>query len=323
MPSSDPPALLARLSPSRAKDFLQCPKLFYYKTVLKIPTPGTEATLRGTLAHYAFEHVFDHPRGERGVDVALSYVRPAWKVLTEPLAERDSVEEGSPEDVLRKDTGSYRDLHAEGSKGEAALLATAADAREVVPEDATEDLLTSTEAVVRSWYAMENPDKFDPLEREFHLQAKVGDATLHGFIDRLDRIEAKDGTVRYYISDYKTGKVPSARFAEEAFFQLDVYATLVKAMLGVTVHQLRLIYVKAGRPDAVLTRPVDARRLERTEAKVSALWRAINTAAAKDDFKPRKQVLCDWCFFKSVCPAHHPELEGLTPEEVKERLGVK
>lgn len=194
---------ISALSPSRAKDFLQCPRLFFYKTILGLKTPPSEATLRGTLAHYAFERIFDHPVGERGPEVALGYADAAWSVVTEPLRERASVEAGSFEDRLRLAEGRYRDLHAPGSPGEKRLLDEAAAALELVPAERVESFLETVRGVVRGWYAMENPEKFTPTERELYVRARIGSATVHGFIDRFDSVPTKEGTVRNYVSDYK------------------------------------------------------------------------------------------------------------------------
>jgi len=194
---------VSALSPSRAKDFLQCPRLFFYKTILGMSTPPSEATLRGTLAHYAFERVFDHPAGERGTDVALGYADAAWHVVVDPLRERADVVPGSFEARLRDVEGRYRDLHEPGSAGEARLLAESAAARGVVPDERVEGFRETVRAVVRGWYAMENPDKFTPAERELYVRARVGTATVHGFIDRFDAIPSRDGAVRHYVSDYK------------------------------------------------------------------------------------------------------------------------
>lgn len=191
------------LSPSRAKDFMQCPRLFFYKTILGLRTPGSEATLRGTLAHHAFERIFDHPVGERGQDVAVGYADAAWEVVVDPLRDRAAVEPGSLEARLRDVEGRYRDLHEPGSPGERRLLDEAAAALEIVPLERSEEFLETVRSVVRGWYGMENPEKFTPTERELYVRARVGQATVHGFIDRFDSITGKDGSTRHYVSDYK------------------------------------------------------------------------------------------------------------------------
>ena len=191
------------LSPSRAKDFLQCPRLFFYKTILGLKTPPSEATLRGTLAHYAFERVFDHPVGERGVETALGYADAAWDVVVEPLRERSAVTPGSFEARLRDAEERYREHHEPGSSSEKRLLEEAESARALVPAERVEAFRETVRAVVRGWYAMENPEKFTPTERELYVRAKVGSATVHGFIDRFDAIPGKDGNPRHFVSDYK------------------------------------------------------------------------------------------------------------------------
>jgi len=182
---------------------MQCPRLFFYKTILGLRTPPSEATLRGTLAHYAFERIFDHPVGERGVDTALGYVDAAWKVVVDPLCERANVAPDSFESRLRDAEERYRESHTPGSPGEKRLLEEAESARALVPDDRLEGFLETARSVVRGWYSMENPEKFTPAERELYVRAEVGPATVHGFIDRFDAIPGACGTAHHYVSDYK------------------------------------------------------------------------------------------------------------------------
>ena len=47
-----------------------------------------------------------------------------------------------------------------------------------------------------------------------------------------------------------------------------------------------------------------------------ALWNAIQTSCARDDFRPRPGPLCEWCSYQAYCPAFGgdpemaPELRG-------------
>lgn len=309
------------ISPSRARDYLQCPKLFFYKTVLGIATPPTTATLRGTLAHYVFEHIFDHPAGERGPATALEYIEPAWRMTVDPLVERATVPIGSPEDRLRSADRRYRDLHEPGSATERRLLEEATSARTLVPLADEAPFLDSVRAAVVGWYEMEKPDKFTPTDRERYVRAKLGKVPVHGYIDRLDVVTLSSGATRTYVSDYKTGKKPSPRFEDEAFFQLEVYAAALLAADGIKVDELRLLYTNEGRKDSVIKRRVDQAALDRVHKKVAAVWDGIAQAHRKGVWPTRKQTLCDWCYFKPVCPAWHPELEGMLPEEIEYRLG--
>lgn len=279
-----------RLSPSRASDFLQCPRLFYYKTILGLATPGTIHTVRGTLVHLVAERLFDLPRGERTRDAAIALIRPCWDALAHPAA------------LAAADPGSDAYRHA---------AEKAADLAAIVGPDVEAEFLDSVVDCINGWFAMEDPNRFDPIGVELHLQARLLGVTMHGLIDRLDRIEWPDGSIRYIISDYKTGKVPADRYLDKAFFALRVYAALLFEMCGIVADQLRLVYVRAGRRDAVKTQPVTPATIEATKRKVDALWRQIVRAAERRAFAPNPGPLCDWCHFRDVCPAFNPELSGI------------
>lgn len=197
--------LPSRISPSRAKEYVQCPRLFYYKTILKMPTPGSIAMMRGTLAHAAFEMIFDFPRGERTKENAVPYVRAAWDATINPFKPQSEVVEDSAEWKMRLNMKAFGEEYTENSAKKERALANVASAKALLQEDGSEEeLLTSAEVMVENWFNIENPNRFEPVGREVHLQAKALNITLHGFIDRLDRIEMPNGEVRWYISDYKS-----------------------------------------------------------------------------------------------------------------------
>tara|TARA_Y100000294_G_scaffold147600_1_gene143604 strand:+ start:116 stop:754 length:639 start_codon:yes stop_codon:yes gene_type:complete len=86
------------LSPSRAVDFLQCPRKFYEKVVTRrVVFQATEASLRGTLTHHALDHIFDHPASKRTPDNAVPYVRSHWTeaVTNETCVVARSTSQGS------------------------------------------------------------------------------------------------------------------------------------------------------------------------------------------------------------------------------------
>ena len=269
-----------RLSPSRLQEYQQCPKRFFYSTILKLRSAATEATTKGTLAHYAFEHIFDHPRGERNATNAVPYVRVHWEELREQSSYAKLVELG---------------------------------------DDAIEAMLLEAEQMVRNWFDIETPDNFDPEGRERWVRGLLGRAGVHGIIDRLDRIE-RDGEVRWYVSDYKTGKRPDDRYIAKAFFAMNVYATLLFEELGVVAHELRLLYVKNGNKEDIRRQRVTPESIERTRREVGAIYDAIVRDAKAGEFKPKTGPLCNWCDFQNMCPAFHPELAGIAIEEVVARF---
>jgi putative RecB family exonuclease len=57
--------MVPALSPSRASDFKQCPLLYRFRTIDKLPSPPSPAAARGTLVHAVLERLFDLPADER------------------------------------------------------------------------------------------------------------------------------------------------------------------------------------------------------------------------------------------------------------------
>jgi putative RecB family exonuclease len=55
----------ASLSPSRASDFMQCPLLYRFRVIDRLPEKPSEAATRGTLVHAVLERLFDAPAAER------------------------------------------------------------------------------------------------------------------------------------------------------------------------------------------------------------------------------------------------------------------
>ena len=73
------------------------------------------------------------------------------------------------------------------------------------------------------------------------------------------------------------------------------------AVPGAMPRVLRLLYLKDAE---VCDYAPDAEELVRFERTVVALWRAIEQATARQDFRPRPSRLCDWCAHRALCPAY-------------------
>src|SRR2546423_14670159 len=80
MATADPQPGMRRpaLSPSRASDFKQCPLLYRFRAVDRLPETPTKAQLRGTLVHSVLERLFALPQPERLADPARGPLEPAW-----------------------------------------------------------------------------------------------------------------------------------------------------------------------------------------------------------------------------------------------------
>ncbi|MFI8188982.1 RecB family exonuclease [Streptomyces sp. NPDC085946] len=195
------------LSPSRASDFMQCPLLYRFRVIDRLPEKPSEAATRGTLVHAVLERLFDAPAAERTAPRAKSMVPGQW-------------------DRLRESRPDIMELFADDPDGE--RLAR---------------WLGEAERLVERWFTLEDPSRLEPAERELFVEAELDSGLrLRGIIDRVD--VAPTGEVR--IVDYKTGKAPRPEYAEGALFQMKFYALVVWRLKQVVPRRLQLVYLGSG-----------------------------------------------------------------------------
>src|SRR5258708_30402520 len=85
---SDDPAPHVRrpaLSPSRASDFKQCPLLYRFRAIDRLPEPSSTAQVRGSVVHAALQQLYALPAAERRPHTAMTLVDPPWERI---IAER-------------------------------------------------------------------------------------------------------------------------------------------------------------------------------------------------------------------------------------------
>jgi putative RecB family exonuclease len=141
--------MVAALSPSRAADFMQCPLLYRFRVIDKLPAAPTAAAARGTLVHAVLEGLFDLPAGGRTIEAAAAMVEPQWRVLLQGEPElADLVDESDP----------------------AAVASWFGDAV----------------SLIERWFTLEDPTRLEPAERELYVETDLDGLTLRGYVDRLD-----------------------------------------------------------------------------------------------------------------------------------------
>jgi putative RecB family exonuclease len=149
--------MVAALSPSRASDFMQCPLLYRFRVIDKLPQAPSAAAARGTLVHSVLERVFDLPAAGRTLDAAAAMVAPQWAALLEAEPELGELVDGDDPEAL-------------------ALW--------------VKDAVT----LVERWFSLEDPTRLEPAERELYVETDLDGLTLRGYVDRLD--VAPTGEVR-------------------------------------------------------------------------------------------------------------------------------
>jgi putative RecB family exonuclease len=136
------------LSPSRAGDFKQCPLLYRFRAVDRLPETPSTAQIRGIVVHSVLEELFALPAGERVPDRAHGLLAPVWTRL---LEERPELAE---------------------------LFAT---------DDGREEWLASAARLIDGYFALEDPRRLDPEARELLVETELTSGVLlRGYIDRID-----------------------------------------------------------------------------------------------------------------------------------------
>jgi putative RecB family exonuclease len=247
------------LSPSRALDFKNCALLYRFRVIDKLPEPPSIDAARGTVIHGILDKLFDLTAPERTIASAIDLAEPQWQELMAEDPELAALVGQTPGGLA--------------------------------------DLLTSTNELLDSYFALEDPQRLEPAEREVLVETTLASGVhLKGFIDRLDRSPAGD----LRVVDYKSGKSPHEAFEGKALFQLRFYALVLWRSTGVLPRLLRLYYL---RDREVLDYSPDAADLASLERQVDAIAVAITRARETGDWREKPGKLCDWCAHHAVCPA--------------------
>jgi putative RecB family exonuclease len=194
------------LSPSRAADFKQCPLLYRFRAIDRLPEPPSTAQLRGSVVHSALEQLYGMPAADRGPQTALSLVDPAWE----------------------------------------RVLATHAELVDGIGADERSQLLTEARALLSGYYRLEDPTRFDPQSCEQRIEVELADGTLlRGFVDRIDVAGTGEVRVVDYKTG-KAPPAARALAEFKALFQMKFYAVALLRSRDVLAARLRLIYLADG-----------------------------------------------------------------------------
>ena len=191
------------LSPSRAADFKQCPLLYRFRAIDRLPEPSSTAQVRGSVVHAALEQLYALPAAQRVPDTAMTLVEPAWERVVAAQPElADDFEPG---------------------------LRVA--------------LLDEARALLSGYYRLEDPTRFDPQSCEQRVEVELKDGTrLRGFVDRIDVAPTGELRVVDYKTG-KAPPEARALAEFKAMFQMKFYAVALLRSRGVLPARLRLVYL--------------------------------------------------------------------------------
>jgi putative RecB family exonuclease len=145
------------LSPSRAGDFQNCPLLYRFRVIDRLPEPADPVMVRGSLVHAVLEDLFGEEAPVRTLDRAVELLPSRWEVL----------------------------------RAEEPRLAELFSAEQAVQET---QWLSSAVDLLTTYFGMEDPRYVEPAAREERVSYELDGVAYGGIIDRVDI--APDGRIR-------------------------------------------------------------------------------------------------------------------------------
>lgn len=174
-------------------------------------------------------------------------------------------------------------------------------ALELNDEDARDFRWKAWEAIEGLW-TLEDPGQIQVEHTERRVAATLDGVPFFGVVDRIER----DAEGRIIIADYKSGKAPNPRFADDKHQQVLLYAAAVAELEGELPARSRLLYLGQRTIDLEVT----SERLGDATAALSTTWQEIGHACATETFDPKPSVLCGWCPFLTRCDAGMADVQG-------------
>ena len=154
--------------------------------------------------------------------------------------------------------------------------------------------------LLSNYLQLEDPKEIEPVERERWVRGRIEDLNLRGILDRMD--EDEDGNL--VILDYKSGKAPNPKYKEPRFFALKLYALLIEQEIGKMPTELKLIYLKNS---TVHSLKVNSQMLAEVRSEILGIWEDIKVSFENENFPAIKNTLCNWCYYKPICPAYNQD----------------
>jgi len=188
---------------------------------------------------------------------------------------------------------------------DAALAKLAAAVPEVLDSDEYQGLSLSEKersdfvddavSLIDNYFRLEDPNDVRVMGTELRMSAHLGSLRLSGIIDRLEL----DGD-ELVVTDYKTGRAPSANFEQSKLGGVHFYAFLCSEVLGRRPDRVQLLHL---REPLVISSVPSEQSVTALQRQAGALWSAVTAACDREDFRPKPGRLCSYCSYREYCPA--------------------
>lgn len=161
-----------------------------------------------------------------------------------------------------------------------------------------EDYIALGERCLRHYYKKYYPfDGDETLATEKRVEFHLDDAETYAFQGIIDRlVKTRDGTLE--IHDYKTGRWVPPQKQLDTDRQLALYQVGVAQQYGNEVPVRLVWHYLAQRKRLTSTRSPE----ELDGVKRQAI-ETIDRIRDETQYAPTRNKLCDWCEYKTICPA--------------------
>lgn len=146
--------------------------------------------------------------------------------------------------------------------------------------------------VLREFHRRAAPRYHLPVATEAWFEMPVGDHAV--VVGSIDRVDLRDDEL--HVIDYKTNKRAKARQHVAGSLQLAIYALACEHLYGRLPRSVALDFVVPGLEVAV---DIDEIDLDEARERIDKVALAVLEGA----YAPTPGWRCDWCDFRSLCPA--------------------
>ena len=171
-------------------------------------------------------------------------------------------------------------------------------------EGEREAFVADAATLVENYFRLEDPTSVQTIGTELRMSVDLGSLRLSGIIDRLDLDQAG----QLVVTDYKTGRAPSANYEQSRLGGVHFYAFLCEQLLGRRPARVQLLHLRE--PLIIATVPSD-QSIRGLQQQTTAIWSAVEQACAREDFRPKPGRLCAYCAYHDLCPAFGGDLSRL------------
>lgn len=185
-----------------------------------------------------------------------------------------------------------------------ALVADEPEYLEHYPSGTVErrEMFAEVEARLATYFGVEDPTVLLNTLQEIPFDVVHDGVPLIGVIDRID-VHPSTGAER--ITDYKAGRPPSPRHAEDRLVQVKVYALARYIQTGRLPALVRIMFLGGDGHDAaqrIVEWVPTMSGLRILAARLNWAWATVNAVHRDNDRTPTPQTLCAWCPFAERCP---------------------